>query len=235
MRLFFLSMIHLTAMCATGHAQEIFKTTGGKPPEHLLPLQHGSPHSLDLLSGPTDIGFYLREPSFGPEASLSFESNPPRATDPFNESEKSGPVVHIATVLELNINRRLVSDEALVRNRYTAEIDPELMTRVSRLWSLFLLQTSHPRANRTGLDGTEHFFAVRVEGYDLIQGQTWSPPKESLPGRFVAFAEKFIAMVKSDKKITPEERESLMTDLAALDAKLTARESALEKMDSRED
>lgn len=207
-------------------AGEFFKLVPGPPPNHLIPVNPGEFEVRHILvASPMDIGLYLRNPSFGAQASLAIYTEDSTDRWPNEEEGPAKSPTYHATVMELNRNFRAVSKEPLIRKVYSAVIDRELAVSLDRLWSLFVLQTAYPQNEGSGLDGTAYYFSASIPGYESIEGQTWSPPKGTIPKDMVDFSEKFMGMIKSDERITDEERKSLLEDLSKLDKIITAQQA----------
>ena len=93
-------------------------------------------------------------------------------------------------------------------------LDAAVAQRVSAAWKCVLRETRHPPAgSMPGLDGTGYHFSgyFREEGFmfdDFLAGQTWSPPRDSKPGRLVELADTLVRYCDGKAEATELERQA---------------------------
>jgi hypothetical protein len=93
-------------------------------------------------------------------------------------------------------------------------LDAAVARRVSAGWSGVLRETRHPPAgSMPGLDGTAYHFSgyFQVEGFmfrDFLAGQTWSPPRDSKPGRLAELAGTLVQYCDGKAEATELERQA---------------------------
>ena len=104
------------------YAQEFFKLKVGPAPEHLVPYEGDLFRQTYLLAtGGFDIALYMRDPSFGKPAALAVASREGSFDGGFSfDSESKSPTTYEVTVMELNRRVNILSDEDLVRKKYSS-------------------------------------------------------------------------------------------------------------------
>jgi hypothetical protein len=66
---------------------------------------------------------------------------------------------------------------------YDVEIDADLARQLTDLWDRMLRQTRYPETSGVGLDGVTYHFSLWTKRGQILAGQTWSPPPDSMVGR----------------------------------------------------
>ena len=74
-------------------------------------------------------------------------------------------------------------------NIYRSELAADLGGAVCDIWSRALSQTRYPQEQCNGCDGIIYHFAYGRKGISEKSGKTWSPEKESVPGKLVGLSE----------------------------------------------
>jgi len=219
------------AVLSSALAQDFFEIKNGPPPNHLLPgLSNEFDELKILVPMGFNLGMYFRKPSLYPPAALFFECTDPDTGGWNLDTYKNKAAIYHATVTELNQRLNWVSDEDLIRKKYSIELDRELAVTLHRVWSKFLLQVAYPKNQSAGgLDGTTYYFAAIVPGFDIdspvAEGKTGSFGMGPIPKDMVEFADKLIEFIKAEKPLSREVHTELLHDLARLEGKLDTQQA----------
>lgn len=74
------------------------------------------------------------------------------------------------------LKRRTPSDyRKISANSRTRSIPGPLAKRLSRVWQAMLLGARQPSRPNEGTDGITYHFSMRVQGYGVLSGHTWTP------------------------------------------------------------
>lgn len=228
-------LIHLfvcIAVLSSAHAQDFFEIKNGPSANHLLT---GNSNEFDELKVLVPMGFnlgmYFRKPSLYPPVALFFECTDPDTGGSNLDTYKDKSAIYHATVTELNQRLNWVSDEDLVRKKYSIELDRELAVALHRVWCKFALQVAYPKTQSAGgLDGTTYYFAAIVPGLDIdspiAEGKTGSFEMGSIPKDMVEFADTLIEFVKAEEPLSRENHTRMLHDLTRLEGKIDAQQGS---------
>lgn len=218
------------AVLSSAVAQEFFKIQNGSAPNHLLPGKFDEFDELKVLVPMGfNLGMYFQKRALHPPVALVFTCTDADTGGWNLETHMNKSAIFYATVTELNQRLNSVSDEDLVRKKYSMELDRELAVVLHRVWSKFTLQVSYAKTQSAGgLDGTTYYFAAIVPGLDinspLAEGKTGSFELGPIPKDIVEFADKLIELIKAEKPLSKEIRKMLLDDLTRLEVKLDAQQ-----------
>jgi len=84
------------------------------------------------------------------------------------------------------------------------------------IWKRVLHRTRHPKRDRIGRDGVSYHFACSVPGGWRLAGRTWSPERETIPGRLVAISHALRAYLEANEEESSQAREHLDSCIALL-------------------
>jgi hypothetical protein len=85
-------------------------------------------------------------------------------------------------------------------------VDAELAKRISSVWKSALLSARQPVEPELGLDGTTFTFSMRVHGYGVLSGSTWSPDADTDMHSLVTLAKVMQQYATGNKAVTDVER-----------------------------
>lgn len=69
-----------------------------------------------------------------------------------------------------------------------APLASELAALLCAVWQKMLLRVRHPKSSGIGMDGVTYHFASQWPGARFMAGMTWSPDKQTAPGKLVALS-----------------------------------------------
>jgi hypothetical protein len=112
-------------------------------------------------------------------------------------SERSGYLLSLS-VAETQIWCHSATTPVAV-NCLEVPLSRELAALMGVVWRKMLLCVRHPQSCRLGKDGVTYHFACHDLGVGFMAGKTWSPNRQTAPGRLVAFSHLLYRYVEQDE------------------------------------
>jgi hypothetical protein len=109
---------------------------------------------------------------------------------------------------------------------YSAEIDPDTKKLLNDLWETMLLGTRYPKKYMVGFDGTNYHFSMFIWGRGDLSGKTWSPDKDTNPGRLAEIGELLADYAKAETEKRKDILKTIRTKAEELQKRLKEDDSA---------